>query len=186
MSHDENYERLRALLREHSYREGDFVLASGKRSSFYIDVRRTTLTAEGAYLTGELLLDALQSRAWSVAGAGGLTLGADPLTTAMGVAAWRRSFPLSSFIVRKEAKEHGAGRQIERGGDLRDGAAVVVLEDTVTTGGSSLKAIEALRAAGFSVVGALAVVDRMEGGGEALAAAGVTLHSLFTIADLRL
>lgn len=186
MTDNPQRERLRALLREHSYRDGDFVLASGKRSRFYIDVRRTTLTAEGAFLTGELLLDALLATGWKVAGAGGLTLGADPLTTSMGVAAWRRGVSLSSFIVRKEAKEHGAGRKIERGGDLPDGCPVVVLEDTVTTGGSSLKAVEALREAGYLVVGALAVVDRLEGGAEALRAAGVPLHSLFTIPDLRL
>lgn len=177
-------QRLLELLQEHSYREGDFLLASGKRSPFYVDVRRTSLTAEGAVCIGELFVDALQSTGWPCTAVGGLTLGADPLTTATGIAAFGRGVPMTCFLVRKETKEHGAGKQIEAAGDLAPGADVVVLEDTVTTGGSSLKAVEVMRAAGYRVNGVLAVVDRNEGGAEALAAVGVPLVSLFALTDL--
>ncbi len=177
--------RLIELIREHSYREGDFVLASGKRSRFYIDLRRTSLTTEGAALIGELLLDLIVARGWQPGAIGGMTLGADPLTTAIGIAAWRRGVTTSSFIVRKEAKGHGAGRQVEIGGDLPPGSDVVVLDDTVTTGGSTLRAIEAMREAGYRVIGAACIVDRGEGGEQALAAAGVPLAALLTLEDLR-
>lgn len=178
--------RLLELLREHSFREGDFVLASGKRSSFYVDVRRTALTAEGARLIGDLLLDLIEASGWQCSGAGGMTLGADPLATAVAIASFDRGRPISSFIVRKEAKEHGGARQIEVAGTLADGAAVVVLDDTVTTGGSTVRAIEAVRAAGYVVVGAACVVDREEGGAAALDRVGVPLRSLFTVSDLRI
>lgn len=177
-------DRLLSLLREHSYAEGDFLLASGRRSRFYVDVRRTALTAEGATLIGELLLDRIEAEAWACDGAGGMTLGADPLTTAVGIASWRRGTPLSSFIVRKAPKDHGAGKQVEVAGTLPEGAKVVVLDDTVTTGGSTVKAIEAMRRAGYQVVGALCLVDREEGGAAALEAAGVPFASVFTVADL--
>ena len=177
--------RLRELLRTHSYREGDFVLASGRRSSFYVDVRRTSLTAEGAALIGETLLELMLAQGWRPDGVGGMTLGADPLTTAVGIAAHRAGVPLSCFIVRKQAKDHGTGRQIEAGGDLPDGGAVVVLDDTVTTGGSTLQSVEALQRAGYRVLGALCLVDREEGGAQALADAGVALVPLFRLSDLR-
>lgn len=182
---DERRDRLVELIRVHSYREGDFVLASGRRSRFYVDLRRTSLTAEGATLIGELLLDAIVARGWQPAGIGGMTLGADPLTTSVAVAAWRRGIATSSFIVRKEAKGHGAGRQVEVGGDLPDGADVVVLDDTITTGGSTVRAIDALREAGYRVIGAACVVDRDEGGRAALDDAGVPLLALLTLEDLR-
>ena len=175
---------LLSLLRDHSYREGDFVLASGKTSRFYVDVRRTSLTAAGASAIGTLLLEALGDTGWEFSGAGGMTLGADPLTTALGVASYERGAPLAGFIVRKEAKEHGAGRQIEAAGTLEPGARVVVLDDTVTTGGSTLRAIEAMRESGYIVAGAACVVDRLEGGRELLSANGVPLISLFTLSDL--
>ncbi len=177
--------RLLELLRTHSYAEGDFLLASGKRSAFYIDIRRTALTAEGATLIGELLLDLITEQGWDCEGAGGMTLGADPLTTAVGIASWKRGAPLSSFIVRKEPKDHGAGKQVETAGTLPQGAKVVVLDDTVTTGGSTVRAIEALRAAGYDVIGATCVVDRGEGGAAALTAAGVPFVPLFSLEALR-
>lgn len=178
-------ERLLELLRTYSYREGDFVLASGRRSSFYIDVRRTSLHAEGAALTGELLLELIQKQGWEIQGVGGMTLGADPLTTATGIAAHRAGVPWTNFLVRKEPKDHGTGRQVEVAGDLEDGAAVVVLDDTVTTGGSTLKAVRAMEKAGYKVVGTACVIDRGEGGAELLKAEGIELVSLFTIADLK-
>lgn len=177
--------RLLELLRTYSYREGDFVLASGRRSNFYIDVRRTSLHAEGAALIGELLLELIQQRGWDVQGVGGMTLGADPLTTATGIAAFRAQVPWTNFLVRKEAKDHGTGRQVEVAGDLEDGAAVVVLDDTVTTGGSTLKAVRAMEKAGYKVVGAACVIDRNEGGAELLRNEGIELISLYSIADLK-
>lgn len=175
---------LLSLLRDHSYREGEFTLASGKTSRFYVDVRRTSLTAEGATAIGVLLFDALADTGWEFSGAGGMTLGADPLTTALGITSFQRGKPLASFIVRKEAKGHGAARQIEAAGTLAAGARVVVLDDTVTTGGSTLRAIEAMRDAGYTVVGAACVVDRMEGGRELLEANGVPFVALFTLPEL--
>ncbi len=174
---------LLALLRRHSYREGEFVLASGRTSNYYVDVRRTSLTAKGATLIGRMLLSLV--RDWPIDAAGGMTLGADPLTTAMSIAAYADNTDLTGFIVRKEAKDHGAGRQIEVAGDLEPGAAVLVLDDTVTTGGSTLRAVEAMRAGGYHVVGAACVVDRLEGGSDLLAAADVPLRALFTLDDLR-
>ena len=178
------HDRLRALLRQYSYREGDFLLASGKRSPYYVDVRRTSLTAEGAALIGDALWALIGETGWRVDAVGGMSLGADPLTTATALAARAAGTTVSCFLVRKEAKDHGAGRQVEPGGDLADGASVVVLEDTVTTGGSTLRAVEAVRRAGYTVVGAVAVVDRCEGGSERLKEAGVPLRSLFTVQAL--
>lgn len=177
--------RLLELIREHSFRTGDFLLASGKRSDFYIDLRKTSLTAEGATLIGRLLLSELDAAGWSPAAVGGLTLGADPLTTATGMAAFAQGRPLAGFLVRKAPKDHGTGKRIERAGDLQNGAAVVVLDDTVTTGGSTLDAVRAAQSEGFQVLGALCVVDRGEGGAEALAEAGIPLRSLFALSDLR-
>lgn len=178
-------ERLLALIREHSFRTGDFLLASGKRSSFYVDLRKTSLTAEGATLIGRLLFAELRAAGWQADGVGGLTLGADPLTTATSMAAHAAGQRLAGFLVRKAPKDHGTGKRIERAGDLPEGGTVVVLDDTVTTGGSTLDAVRAARAEGFQVIGALCIVDRGEGGSEALAAEGIALRSLFTIGDLR-
>lgn len=178
-------ERLLELLLQYSYQEGDFVLASGKRSDFYIDVRKTSLHAEGGTIIGELLVDLIQQQGWDVRGVGGMTLGADPLTTATGIAAYRRNLPWTTFLVRKEPKDHGTGRQVECAGDLEKGAKVVVLDDTITTGGSTLKAVRAMEKAGFEVIGAACVVDRSEGGVEHLANEGITTIPLFRIEDLR-
>lgn len=177
--------RLLELLRQYSYREGDFVLASGRSSSFYIDVRRTALHPEGAALIGELLMDLIQTQGWTPVGVGGMTLGADPLTTAVGIAAFRAGVPWTGFLVRKEPKDHGTGRQVELAGNLEPGADVIVLDDTVTTGGSTLKAVRAMEKAGFRVIGTACVIDRGEGGKEALAAEGIALISLFEISDLK-
>lgn len=177
--------RLLELLRQYSYREGDFVLASGRRSTFYIDVRRTSLHAEGATLIGELLVDLIQAQEWQPRGVGGMTLGADPLTTATGIAAFRRDIPWTNFLVRKEAKDHGTGKQVEVAGDLEDGASVVVLDDTITTGGSTLKAVRAMEKAGYHVLGAACVMDRQEGGISYLEKEGVQTVALYTIDDLK-
>lgn len=174
---------LAELLRERSLREGDFVLASGRRSDYYIDARITTMSGRGQMLIGRLGLAALDEAGWDAQAVGGLTLGADPVAYAIAHAAALAGRPLDAFTIRKQAKDHGAGRRVE--GNLPDRASVVVVEDTVTTGGSALEAIAVLREAGASVLGVLAVVDRQEGGRERLAAEGLALRTLFTAAELR-
>jgi orotate phosphoribosyltransferase len=182
---DPRWQRLRERIRQHSWKEGDFVLASGARSSYYVDLRRTSLTSEGGVLIGELLLERIRAAYPTAVAAGGLTLGADPLTTSVAIAAWHAGIPWSSFLVRKEAKGHGAGRQVEFGGDLEEGAAVVVLDDTITTGGSTLQAVDALQREGYRVIGAACIVDRGEGGRERLLERGLQLETLYEVADLR-
>lgn len=175
-------DQLRALLLERSIRLGDFVLASGKRSSYYIDGRRTTMSGKGQLLIGRLGLERLDELGWSPAAVGGLTLGADPVAYAIAHTAALEGRQLDAFTVRKEPKAHGTGRRIE--GSFQEGMQVVVVEDVVTTGESALRAIEAIEAEGGRVLGVLAVVDRGEGGAERLAEAGYTLASLFTAAEL--
>jgi len=173
------------IIRERSYREGDFTLASGKKSTFYIDLKATTLHPEGAFLIGKLAVETMLSVGIEVEGVGGLTLGADPLATSVSLAGRERGFYWPAYIVRKESKDHGTGRYIEGIENLRPGARVLVLEDVVTTGGSSIKAIERLREAGYQPVAVLTVVDRKQGGEEAFEKAGVKLFSLATIDDVK-
>lgn len=173
------------LIRKLSYREGDFTLASGQRSKFYVDLKATTLHPDGAFLIGELAVEVLAHEKLNVEGVGGLTLGADPLATAISLAARERGLIWPAFIVRKEPKDHGTARYIEGTENLRPGAEVVVLEDVVTTGGSSLKAIERLREAGYHPIAAITVVDREQGGAEKIRAAGVKFFSLVRIRDIQ-
>lgn len=174
--------RLRAVLLERSLRRGDFTLASGARSSYYVDARTTTMSGIGQVLIGRLGLAALDDAGWQPHAIGGLTLGADPVAYAIAHAATLDGRQLDAFTVRKQSKDHGTGRRIE--GGLADGATVVVTEDVVTTGGSALRAIEALEAAGATVLGVLAVVDREQGGRDRLEEAGYALVSLFTASEL--
>lgn len=171
-------ERLKALLLERSVRVGDFTLASGARSSYYVDARQTTMTAEGQRLTGKVCYDLIEEAGWDVSHVGGLTLGADPVTYAIAHHSCERQRALDGFTVRKEAKEHGTGRQIE--GGLPDNARVVIIEDAVTSGGSALKAIEAVRGLGATIAGVLCLVDRQEGARERLSEAGLPLVAAFT------
>lgn len=173
---------LAALLAERSARRGDFVLASGRRSSLYIDARLTTMSPEGLVLIGALGHAAVREHFPEADAIGGLTLGADPVSYAIARDSAGSARPLRAFTVRKEAKAHGTGRLIE--GPFREGDRVVVIEDVITTGGSALKAIEALRTAGATVVGVLAVVDREEGGREAITAAGCPVVSLTRAAEV--
>jgi len=174
--------RLRALLLDRSVARGDFVLASGRRSSYYIDARRTTMTGEGLALIGALGLDCLHERGWAPAAVGGLTLGADPVAYAIAAAAHARQVRLDAFTVRKAAKAHGTGRRIE--GCFAPGMAVVVVEDVITTGGSALEAIDVVKAEGGLVLGVLAVVDREEGGRAAIERAGYPVAALFGVQAL--
>ncbi|HEU4828675.1 MAG TPA: orotate phosphoribosyltransferase [Gemmatimonadales bacterium] len=157
-------EQLERLLLERSVQRGDFTLASGLKSSYYIDCRPTTMSAEGLSLIGTLGLEAIRTEGWRADAVGGLTMGADPVAYAIAGASWSDPPPIDAFSVRKESKEHGTRRLVE--GNFRKGHRVVVVEDVITTGGSALQAIGALREAGAEIVGVLAVVDREQGGKE--------------------
>ena len=174
--------RLLRLLLERSLRLGDFVLASGARSSYYIDCRTTTTHAEGQYLVGRLGLELLEREGLAPASVGGLTMGADPVAYAVAHASWIAGRPVHAFSVRKEPKDHGTGRRIE--GCFAAGDRVVVVEDVVTSGGSALRAIEAVRAEGGEVLGVLALVDREGGGREAIERAGHRVLTLFRVSEL--
>src|SRR5206468_344741 len=173
--------RLRELLRERSVTRGDFTLASGRRSSFYIDARRTTMSGEGLVVIGALGLARLAARGWAPDLVGGLTLGADPVAYAVAAAAWAQGRSLDAFTVRKEAKRHGTARRIE--GCFRPGVSVVIVEDVITTGHSAAEAITAITAEGGRVLGVLAVVDREEGGRATLERAGHALEALVTATE---
>lgn len=178
--------RLAALLTEHSVRTGTFTLASGQTSDIYCDVKKTALLSEGAHLCGLALHALAREVAPEATGCGGLTLGADPLVTAMAIASQlEERGEFGAIIVRKETKDHGTQRAMEVPNTLSSGAHIVAVDDTVTTGGSTLKAIEALREAGFIVEHAVCVVDRDQGGTQRLADHGVTLHALFSLDELR-
>ena len=174
--------RLTELLRQRSLTRGDFVLSSGRRSNFYIDARRTTMSGEGQALVGAAGLAALQGHGWQPRAIGGLTLGADPVAYAIAHTARLAGTTLDAFTVRKQAKAHGTGRRIE--GCFEAGDSVVVCEDVLTTGGSALDAVAAVRAAGAQVLGVLAVLDREEGGRQAIEAAGLAVAVLVTAREL--
>src|SRR5947209_19846972 len=169
-------QRLRDLLLARSVSRGDFTLASGRRSSFYIDARRTTMSGEGFALIGALGLERLAAQGWAPQAVGGLTLGADPVAYAIVAAARARGRALDAFTVRKQAKTHGTAQRIE--GCFAPGAAAVIVEDVITTGQSALEAIRAVAGEGGRVLGVLAVVDREEGGRAALETAGYRLEVL--------
>jgi len=201
--------RLLELLRALSFERRKVVLASGRESDFYVDCKRTTLTAEGHVLVGRVLFDRVRKVRPLVRGVGGLTLGADPIASAVALTSWldyergraqgqpdeagpeQAGGPggqhppgtVDSFIVRKEPKGHGTGQWIEGRKTIPDGSRVVVIEDVVTSGGSALKAIERCREEGLVPVLCLALVDRLEGGREAIEAQGVPLDPLFTRKD---
>ena len=164
------------MLATRSARRGTFTLASGRQSDLYIDARLTTMSPDGLAIIGPLALERMRARGWAPDAVGGLTLGADPVSYAIAHSSALANTPLRAFTVRKEAKTHGTGKVIE--GPFQSGDKVVVIEDVITTGGSALRAAEAIRAAGGVIVGVLAVVDREEGGREALEAAGFAVESL--------
>ena len=175
-SHDELFQ----LLLDRSLLKGNFVLASGRTSTFYLDVRRTSLDPRGAVLISRLLFDSI--RLTTARATGGLTLGADPMACALAALSSEWGHPLPAFLVRKKTKEHGTGNRIE--GGLEPGTPVALLEDVVTSGSSALEAAAAVRELGCPIVGVWAVVDREQGGREALAAEGLELHSMFKAAGL--
>ena len=173
--------RLLELLRTRAFQEREVVLSSGLKSNFYIDCKQVSLDAEGAALIGALFHETINAVAPDAIAVGGLTLGADPLATATSIVSFQAGHPRAAFIVRKEPKAHGTGQWIEST-KLPAGAKVVILEDVVTTGAATLKAIERARLAGFTVLHALGLVDRLEGGREAVEAQ-CPLTTLFTRRD---
>ena len=175
-------ERLVAVLRELSFERKKVILASGRESDFFIDCKQAALTAEGHALVGSLMFDALDALPACEAVAG-VELGGCPLASAVSLVSYVRGRPLPALYVRKEVKDHGSRRLVEGDKALRPGLPVVILEDVVTTGGSTLKAVEKLRAVGAEVVGVVALVDRLEGGAEAIRAAGLPLVAICTRRD---
>ena len=171
-------ERLRNLLVERSVRLGDFTLASGARSDYYVDARRTTMSAEGQALVGRIALAAIQASGLAPTHVGGLTMGADPIGYAVAHRSFIDGVPLDAYSVRKQAKEHGTGQRIE--GGLPKGARCIMVEDAMTTGGSTLKAIDAVLEYGADVVGVLTVVDRSQDATALFGARGLPLISLYT------
>ncbi len=174
-------QQLLDLFCQRAYKTGDFVLSSGQRSQYYINGKQVTLHPQGAWLIGQLLLPHLPVETQAVAG---LTLGADPIVTAVSVVSAYENRPVAALIVRKEAKGHGTRAYIE-GPDLPPDSLVVVLEDVVTTGQSAMQAVERLRQAGYRVNQVIALVDRQQGGTELYRQAGLQFESLFTIQELQ-
>jgi len=170
---------LRELVREQALQFGDFTLASGKQASFYLDCRKVTLEARGARLIGAGMLELLTDDMPPLVG--GMAIGADPITASILTLAGTQDIPLRGIIVRKEAKRHGTGKFVE--GPYEPGEQVVIVEDVVTTGGSSLLAIERCEAVGLKIERVLAIIDRLEGGREAFAEKGYELTTLFTVRD---
>jgi orotate phosphoribosyltransferase len=173
------------LVRKLSYREGDFTLASGKKSKFYVDLKATTLHPEGARLIGKVAARVILDECPLVEAVGGLTLGADPLATAISLGGLELGCVWPAYIVRKEAKGHGTGKYIEGTENLRPGARVLVLEDVVTTGGSSIQAVERLREANYEPLAVLTVVDREQGGREAIEKLGLRFLSLMSLKEVQ-
>lgn len=171
------------LLKEKAFQNKEVTLASGRKSNFYIDVKRVSLDPEGSVLIGEEFFDLIQKEFPEAQGVGGLTLGADPLATAVSYTSWLRKKPWQAYIVRKEVKGHGLSKMIEGADLLPPDAKVVILEDVVTSGGSSLDAIQKVRDHGWTVLGVAAVVDRQEGGRERLEKEGVKFCSLYQKED---
>lgn len=165
-----------------AYQEGDFVLSSGQHSSYYINGKQVTLHPQGALTIGRLLLSKLPADTNAVAG---LTLGADPIVSAVSVVSALENRPIPALIIRKEAKGHGTRAYIE-GPSLADGAKVVVLEDVVTTGQSAMKAVERLQNAGYRVEQVMALVDRQQGGAQLYESAGLKFETLFTIQEIQM
>ena len=169
------------LLCELAYKEGDFVLSSGQRSSYYINGKQVTLHPQGALAIGRIFLSQLPTEIHAVAG---LTLGADPIVSAVSVVSAYEKRPIPALIIRKEPKGHGTMAYIE-GPSLPQGASVVVLEDVVTTGQSALKAVERLRQAGYSVEQVIALVDRQQGGADLYQSSGLKFQTIFSIQEIQ-
>ena len=179
-------EQLLNLLAVNSFRLGEFTLASGRKSDYYIDCRTTTLHAQGAELTGRVFLELFRQQGWRPRAVGGLTMGADPIVVAVSVISSQAGTPVHGFLVRKSEKTHGMGRRIE--GFQEKGAPVVIVDDVCTTGQSTIQAIEAAREFGFNVIGSACLVERLEAAGRPAveqAAAPAPFVSVFTSDDVK-
>ena len=174
-------EALMHLVRQFALQTGQFTLASGKTASYYLDCRKITLHPQGANLIAAGMLDQLADRVNNITAVGGMAIGADPITAAIVTVAGQRNLPLRGFMVRKEPKGHGAGRQVE--GPVEPGQSVVIVEDVITSGGSALLAVDAAEAFGLKVVGVLGIIDRLAGGEAKFAERGLKLETLLTIRD---
>jgi orotate phosphoribosyltransferase len=177
-------EALADLLRKRSVAFGDFVLSSGQRSTYYIDARKTTMSAEGQRLIGTVGLAAIRGAGWAPVAVGGLTMGADPVAYAIARASLDAPPPVQAFSVRKALNQHGTQQRIE--GNFEPGDAVVIVEDVITKGGSAQEAIDAVLAQGGRVLGVLAIVDREQGGRQALESRGLKVVSITTTTNLGL
>ena len=183
MDHLDDRGRLKQILRARSVLRGEFTLASGKKSDIYVDCRLTTLCAEAMPLIGRLLLAAIREKSWNPRAVGGLTMGADPVVCALARESLESGSAIDGFLIRKEAKGHGRGRYLE-GLTETAGVDCVILDDVCTTGGSTVTAIERAEGAGMNVLGAACVVDREQGGRQAVEARGCGFAALYAMAEL--
>ncbi len=173
-------DELKQIVRQVSYEEREVTLASGRKSNFYFDGKQTTLHPRGAVLVGKAFFDELQHFTGPIQGVGGLTMGADAIASATSITSSLLGKPIPAFIIRKEPKGHGTGQWLEGRKNLVPGARVVIVEDVLTTGASALKAVDRARAEGLEVAGIISLVDREEGGREAVEAQGLLLRAIFT------
>ncbi|MDA8087192.1 MAG: orotate phosphoribosyltransferase [Nitrospiraceae bacterium] len=180
-----NWERLRQFIKANCFLKSDrpvFKLTSGKMSNFYFDLRMATLSPEGQFLIGNIIFDRLSELGLSPRAVGGLTMGADPIATSVAYCSFTRERPVEAFVIRKEPKTHGTMKQVE--GNVEEGDEVVILDDVLTTGKSTIKAIEAARAAGLKILAAIVLLDRGEHEGKKnVEALGVPLYSIFRMED---
>lgn len=186
MTNSHAREQLLSLVATQSFRLGNFTLSSGQKSDYYIDCRTTTLHAQGAELTGLVFFELIQEQGWRPQAIGGLTLGADPIVSAVAVLSAQAKTPIHGFLVRKAEKAHGMGQRIE--GFQEKGARVVIVDDVCTTGSSTIQAIQAAREYGFNVIGAACLVEREEAGGRPAveqATAPAPFISIFTSSEIK-
>ncbi|MEI6079877.1 MAG: orotate phosphoribosyltransferase [bacterium] len=178
------WNELRGLIRELSYEKRNVTLASGRQSDFYIDTKQTSLNSRGALLIGTILTEVISSEFKDAIAAGGITMGADPLATATSVISDMKGTPIHAFYIRKEPKGHGTGQWVEGTKNIPSGSKVVILEDVVTTGGSTLKSCDRAKEYGLNILGIISIVDREEGGRETIEAQGYKFMSLFTKTEI--
>jgi orotate phosphoribosyltransferase len=183
MNIEESRNRLLTLLKDLSFQRREIILASGRRSNFYIDCKQTALTPEGLFLIGNIFLDMIEKNNEKVDGVAGVTLGGDPLVCATAYASFLKGKNLPALIIRKELKGHGTEVYVEGKKNVPENAKVVILEDVVTTGGSTLKACDRVIQEGLNVAYIICLVDREEGGRENVEKAGYRLYSVFKKRD---
>lgn len=181
----ENRQRLIEYIRKHSFKKSGtpiFKLTSGNLSSFYFDLKKTTYSPEGQYLIGNLMCDKMSELGLKPKAIGGLTMGADPIATATAYCSYLRGEPVAALVIRKEPKAHGTGNQVE--GDVAAGDDVIIIDDVVTTGGSTIKALEAAKKAGLNIIAVIVLLDRCEfEGRQNIEKSGYPVYSILSIKD---